>query len=417
MAQQLSDDKETLAIRAGEYERARDFDAAIKINQQRTETFPKDPVAWRDLGSAFNKAMRFDAALSATEEAIRLNPKDPVAHAHLAVISRNLGDIDQALESAKKALELDPEIAPHHVLMAELLLARGDFKQGFREYEYRLMIPGVFAPATQAGVPLWRGEHIKGDILLAAEQGFGDTIQYARYARMVAERAENVTMIVQPELKPLLASLDGVRVSAFGEPAHGNFFAAANIASMPCLFGTTIETIPSEPYLRPADDTLKRWQNIIKGDGFRVGIAWRGNDQGGHDRGRSMAIETLGALADISNVSYYALQKDASEDELAGWPNDPLTPLGPQLDTFDDTAAAIANLDLVITTDTAVAHVAGAIGQPVWLMLKCWPAWRWMLNGDTTPWYPSMRLFRQQDDGDWDRVIKDVAALLSEQVG
>lgn len=414
MSRITEDDPTVLALAAAELLKARDYIGAAKIHRRRTEVLPQDPLAWRDLGDALNKAGLFEDAVEATERSINIDPDDPRAYAYLAAMQRNMGEMTAAISNAEKALDLDPDIAAHHVLMAELLLAQGDLAAGFREYEWRLNIPEVFAPAGQSGVPMWDGAATDGHLLLTGEQGFGDTLQFCRYALLAAARAERVTLVVHPALKSLVASLPGITVAAFNEPVDGAFTAAANVASLPHLFETTLETVPgSVPYLQPSAAANEKWRHrITSEDGPRIGLAWRGNPSGSHDRGRSMMLGELAPLADIEDKSFFSLQRDADAEERAVWPGQ-LRDLGTGFDTFDDTAAALGNLDLVITTDTALAHVAGAIGRPVWLMLKRWPAWRWRLEGAGTPWYPTARLFRQPEIGDWESVVADVRHALA----
>ncbi|MBO6518982.1 MAG: glycosyltransferase family protein [Rhodospirillales bacterium] len=413
MSRITEDDPQVLALAAAELLRERDYVGAAKIHRRRTEVAPDNPLAWRDLGDALNKAGLLEDAATATEHAIALDPEDPHAFAYLAVIQRNMGDMTAALSNAEKAIGLNPGIAAHHVLHAELLLAQGDFLAGFREYEWRLGVPEVFAPAGQSGLPMWDGAEIDGHVLLTGEQGFGDTLQFSRFALMAAGRAAGVTFVVHAPLKSLLASLPEITVVAFNEPVEGAFEATANIASLPHLFGITRESVPaSVPYLRASDAAREKWHTRAPlGAGLRVGLGWRGNPSGSHDRGRSVTLDQLIPLSGIEGVTFHSLQRDAETMELASWPK-AIHDLGTGFETFDDTAAAVSALDLVITTDTALAHVAGATGHPVWLLLKRWPAWRWGLDGAETPWYPTMRVFRQPETGDWESVVADASTAL-----
>ncbi len=395
---------DALADIAATFERARDMANAVRVNRRRTAATPEDARAWRDLGATLNKAGEIEDAEAATRRAIDLAPTDPVAHAHLAAIRRERRDQAGAMQAAGHALALDPSNAAHHVLKAELLLASGDLAAGFAEYEWRLKVAEVFAPARDLKLPTWDGGALDGSLLIVGEQGFGDVLQFCRFVPIAAKKASRTVLAVHPPLAPLLRSLPGVEVHAFNAAIAGPFAAAISLMSLPHVLATT--DAPT-PYLHASDDARTRWRDRVGGDGSKVGLCWRGNPEGGHDRGRSMTLDDLKPLADVAGVAWHAVQRDATADELAAWPA-PFRDLGSKFETFDDTAAALDALDLIVTTDTALAHVAGAIGKPAFLLLRHVPAWRWGNEGERTAWYPSLRLFRQPAPGDWAPVVVDV---------
>ncbi|MDA0997753.1 MAG: tetratricopeptide repeat-containing glycosyltransferase family protein [Proteobacteria bacterium] len=394
-------------------ERGRAYEDAATLHRHRTKLAPADADAWRDLGATLNKAGDFEDAETATRRAIDLAPGDPIAHAHLAAILRERGEMDEALAAVDRALEIAPGLPPHRVLRAELLLAKGDFENGWRDYESRLKIPEVFAPAREIQLPDWKGEPLNGGLLIIGEQGFGDVLQFCRYATLAAERAGRAVLVVHPPLVDLTRSLAGVEVGAFDAPVPGPFAAKVSLLSLPLVLGGGWKIPSRTPYLSPSPAALAKWpRTIAPGPGLRVGLCWRGNPEGEHDRGRSMSRSDLAPLAAVPGVQFHSLQRDAASEELAAWPGLPFVDLGGGFQSFDDTAAAIMGLDLVISTDTALAHVAGAIGKPCWLLLKKSPAWRWGLAGEATPWYPGMRLYRQTNTGDWRSVVETVHAAL-----
>ena len=273
------------------------------------------------------------------------------------------------------------------------------------------------AGALDRGRPLWNGAALAGrTIMLTAEQGLGDTLNFVRYARRVKERGGRVVLECQPPLVELLARTPGIdAVVAQGQPP-ADWEVQAPLLSLPGLFGTTLETIPAEtPYVFPDAELAARWRKELAADArLKVGVAWRGNPRHLNDRFRSFAIVQLETLAD-ERLRFYSLQKDITDEERAV-----LTgrlrgiDLGPRLIDFNTTAAVVANLDLVITCDSTVAHLAGAIGVKAWVAIPFAPDWRWLLEREDSPWYPSLRLFRQRQPGNWAEVFRRMRAQLEE---
>ena len=313
-------------------------------------------------------------------------------------------------------------------------LLHGDFRRGWREYEYRWLDPS--AEPRDFRAPLWLGEEpLAGKtILLHAEQGFGDTIQFARYAALAAERGAKVILEVQAELKTLMSRMEGV-AAILGQPderTQGSridgapvplaaeqdlppFDCHCPLLSLPLAFKTDLDTVPARiPYLRAEPERVRRWQTrLAQRRSPLIGLAWAGNPFHWQDRHRSIAFNFLAPLLS-EPLSFVSLQKavpDADAKRMTDLPN--LMHLGDEIADFDDTAAIIASLDLVVTIDTAVAHLAGAMGKPTWILLPHAPEWRWMLDREDTPWYPTARLFRQKSRGDWESVIERVRASLS----
>jgi tetratricopeptide (TPR) repeat protein len=320
-----------------------------------------------------------------------------------------------AFDSFDRAITLEPELAEAHWNKALLYLSIGDFAQGWRGYEWRWRRATELTPRdfTQ---PQWRGEDLTGKIiLLHAEQGFGDSIQFIRYLPMVRAKAERVILELPDGLLSLIGELaDGVTMLNRGA-ALPSFDLHCPLMSLPLAFGTTISTIPaSVPYLRAPADRLAAWRARMSREATpRVGLVWSGRADHKNDHNRSIALSRLQSLLAVPDVRFISLQKEYREADLVALNSAPIMRLDATLNDFADTAAVISELDLVIAVDTATAHLAGAMGKPLWLLLSYIQDWRWMRGRADSPWYPTAMLFRQPEIGDWDAVIARVAQKLT----
>jgi predicted O-linked N-acetylglucosamine transferase (SPINDLY family) len=371
--------------------------------------------AHRGLAFALWNAGRFDDALAAFAAAIEADPALAGAYHNYAVALNDLNRLDEALPHYRKAIELEPDYADAHHGLAQIYLARGELEQGWIEYEWRRKLPSATKEHPHL---LWRGEPLNGrTIVLLDEQGLGDTIQFVRYAPLVAARGAKVILVCNPALAQLLTMVPGVsQVVPRGRVVRDYDFHWPML-SLALMFKTRLETIPAEvPYLRVPAERVKFWkQELGPKAAMRVGLVWAGNPGYRRDRDRSLAPSLLAPLAQAgTNVTFYSLQKGPVSPHAAGMPPLPLLDLQEQLTDLADTAAAIANLDLVITVDTAVAHLAGALGRPVWVLLPYEAPWRWLLDREDSPWYPTMKLFRQKTRGDWQAVVRRVARELAD---
>lgn len=378
--------------------------------------------AYFNLGTALAELGRIDEAIEQYELAAHHAPDFIAAHINLGAIYQDRGQEEQALEHIGRALAIDPEAADPHFNRALIRLRRGELAAGWVDYQFRLGLPTF--PVRLRDEPMWNGEPIPGKTLLVhAEQGLGDTLQFIRYLPFARERAGKVVLQVQDVLIPLLkqAGMDPV----FRDPLYGYddplppFDYQIPMMSLPGVAGTTMENIPAPiPYLATGEEAVDKWrQRLSDLEGFRIGIVWQGSSTHTSDQARSIPLAEFAPLARVPGVSLLSLQKRDGLEQLEGI-DFPLRRVGDDWDQaagpFVDTAAIMKNLDLVITADTAAAHLAGALGVPVWVALGTRADWRWMLERDDTPWYPTMRLFRQTRPGDWSEVFSRIAAAVQE---
>jgi hypothetical protein len=353
--------------------------------------------------------------LASHDSALASRPDYAEAHASRGVALYDLKRFDEALASYDDAIALRPDYADAHFFKSLSSLVTGDFERGWIEYEWRRKAPAARITERVFPQPLWLGEDdIAGKtILLHSEQGFGDSIQFCRYAPLVAARGARVIMEVEEPLEELMTGLAGVTgVVAKGAPLP-EFDVQCPLPSLPRAFRTRREAIPSStPYLRVPKQALEYWDALLGVKrGPRIGLAWAGNTKHVRDRERSIGLNGLLPLLDVE-ATFVSLQKEVRADDLGALTNCNMLQFGREIGDFSDTAALIAQLDLVISVDTSVAHLAGALGKPVWVLLTYAPDWRWLLDRDDSPWYPTARLFRQGDSRAWDGVIGRVRDAL-----
>jgi tetratricopeptide (TPR) repeat protein len=371
------------------------------------------------LAMALSQQGDLDGALASCQEALRLRPELASAHLSMGFILSELGRRPEALACCQRALELQPDMPDAHKNRSLVWLLEGKLTEGWAEYEWRWKCPEL--PERPFVQPLWDGSPLAGKtILLHAEQGLGDTLHFIRYAPMVEERGGRVIVVCQRPLVSLLSGSPGVeRVVAQGDPLPA-FDTHAPLLGLPRIFGTTLENIPAHvPYLSAEPRLVERWREELGASPeLKVGIAWQGSRTHRRDRGRSIPLSQFAPLAALDGVRLYSLQKNYGQEQIAQVDfGHKIVDLSPRLETFVDTAAVVENLDLVICCDTSVAHLAGALGKPVWVAVATVPDWRWLLDRDDSPWYPTMRLFRQPHRGDWRPVFRNIVAALAERTG
>lgn len=390
-------------------EAAEAYRAAVRLK-------PDLADAHNNLGNVLHDLGQLEASADALSKAVELKPDFAEAHANLGVSLGDLGQNREAITAYRTAIRLNPELPEAHHNLGMILLQSGDFAEGWREYEWRWKCKSNRFPVNFTQ-PKWEGEDLRGrTILLHAEQGAGDAIQFVRYAPMVAERGGRVIVQCPRPLVRLFRQMpNAAQIIAAGDPLP-QFDLHCPLMSLPLAFATTLESIPANvPYVTPEPDVVQNWAQKLNGDGgpLRIGLAWAGNPSHQKDKERSISLPSLAPLAAAKGITFYSLQKGTTAAQAARPPAGmALIDLTSELTDFADTAALIANLDLIITVDTAIAHLAGAMGKRTWVLLPFAADWRWMLARDDSPWYPTLRLFRQCAAGDWREVIDRVAAEL-----
>lgn len=369
---------------------------------------PTDPGIRTDLAVSLHKAGELDAAEQALNRAIAADSGFGRAWSNLGNLLQDRLMLSEARMAHESALAIDGDDPDFHWNHAITLLLAGRLEEGFAEYEWRRRNPG-FGPRQVTG-PAWDGGDAAGrSILLFTEQGLGDAIQFARYAPLLAKAGADVILACPKKLAPLFATLDEA-VTVVGDlNAAGPYDCQAPLMSLPHLMGTTLESIPADtPYLSPPPETASPLP--ASSGRKRVGLVWGGNPERADARHRSVSLETLRPLFDVDGLDWMSLQIGAPRKQILET-GLRLKDLAPDLPA---TAAAIMELDLVITVDTSIAHLAGALGRPFWVLLSHAPDWRWMLDRDESPWYPTARLFRQPSSGDWASVVDDIRSALQD---
>ncbi len=373
-----------------------------------------------DLGALLAGQKRFDDAEACYKHAIALKPDAPAGWSNLGVLYACMKREAEAEQCYRTAMSLDSSYKMARFNLSYLLLRQGRFEEGWQCLDARNWLTEL---AKHVSCPRWQGENLAGkSILIGYEAGHGDMIQFCRYAAVLKARgAASITMICHPALKALFAGLEGVdSLFALDEsiPKSGWDY-WTTLLSVPYYCKTRLDSIPTRiPYLYAPEDRAEKWAQQLPKNELRVGLVWKGNPLFENDADRSLhSLEVMAPLGQVKGVHFISLQKGAGEDEAMQPPAGlPLTHVGAQLADFADTAAVVANLDLVICVDTAIAHLAGALGKPCWVLLPDYKAdWRWMAERADSPWYPgTMRLFRQPKMGDWNSVVAEVVTALGQ---
>jgi tetratricopeptide (TPR) repeat protein len=432
----------------------RRYEEAIRCLETALRQRPDFADAWVNLGAALEAQDRLEEAAACLTRALELSPSHPHAHSNLAGVLARRGQLDQAIAQVQRALELAPGLpealnnlgaileragrledavacyqaairarpgfADAHVNLGMAWLLEGRFEQGWQEYEWRLKGSGL----TGLSRPLWDGAALEGrTILLRAEQGLGDTIHFVRYGTLLKQRGATVLVECPERLVPLLGTVPGVDAVFAQGDALPAFDVYAPLMSLPRILGTRLETIPNQvPYLGVPPEVAAAWGARINAATpprhRRIGLVWASNRISKNVRDRSLPLAALAPLAEAPGWAWFSLQRGPAAAEAvsppAGWS---LANLEDESGQITDTAAAMLNLDLIITVDTLAAHLAGALSRPVWVLLPFAPDFRWMRGRAASPWYPTMRLFRQLQPGDWPAVAQEVLAALQMLIG
>jgi tetratricopeptide (TPR) repeat protein len=371
---------------------------------------PGNASAHCNLASALTKQGNTAEAVQSFRNALALDPTHALTLCNLGTHLETSGDAEGAVRCYQLALASHPDSQLAQFFLSLQHLLEGDFAAGWQGYEARWGTPQFLNTRPARLQPQWRGEDIRGSrIILYREQGFGDTLQFVRYAPMVAALGAKVVLKVQPSLVRLLSSLhSAIKVVSTESDEEADEEWQCPLLSLPLAFGTDLATIPRDvPYLRADPIAAEAWSHRFPARGLRVGLVCAGNPTHTRDRQRSVAWQQLGSLSRLQEVTFYSLQKGPVSQDLASSPLR-IVDLSRHLEDFADTAAIVSNLDLVISVDTAVAHLAGAMGKPVWVLVPRVSDWRWLRDRTDSPWYPTMRLFRQTAIGRWDNVLEQI---------
>ena len=377
---------------------------------------PNNTAAVNLLGNIALSRNQFELARELISRAVRMNPNDPGYRMNLCVAIQRQGFVQEALGAYEELLRVYPDYAEAHYNYAQLLLLTGDFRGGWKEYEWRKKMPAMQSPYCNDVSRQWNGEPLNGrSVLVYAEQGLGDTIQFIRYVDLLVQLGGKVMVQCQASVRRLLSSMPGIdSLTAWGDPLPDHDV-LASLMSLPYLLGTVLDNIPGQvPYLFPP----KPRQSLDNGISIdvakkNVGIVWAGNPRHKNDHNRSVELSRFLPLIETPGIKWYSLQVGSRAGDLIATEGfDDVTDTSPMLKDFSDTATVIERLDLVITVDTSVAHLAGALDVPVWVLLPYDPDWRWLLGRADSPWYPSMRLFRQSAPGDWSGVFAAASTAL-----
>jgi tetratricopeptide (TPR) repeat protein len=396
-----------------------DYGAAVEVYRRALLLKPGSAYSVFGLGYLFERQGDLASAAESYQLVLKLDPGLVDAHLHLGITHFLEGDLEKAVECFARVQELAPDNNEARTFLGHIHLLQGNFPLGWSEHEYRWNTAHFLRHRRNFSQPLWKGEPLEGSrILLHAEQGLGDTLQFVRYAPLVEARGGNVVLEVQPRLHRLLTLSSGLgEVIRWGD-ALPEFDWQCPMLSLPWAFATRLNSIPAQvPYVHPDPARVETWRQRLSGNSLRIGLVWGGSPTFPHERWRSIPLELLAPLTDTEGTTFYSLQmgpKASQVKELGSRVR--IVDLQDEQEDFADTAAIVASLGLVISIDTSVAHLAGAMGKPVWILLHKSPDWRWLLDREDSPWYPTARLFRQSTLGNWQDVVARVEKELRELV-
>lgn len=395
------------------------FEEAIRYYGEAVKFATDFAEAYNNMGTALMKTGDLDAAIRNYKRVLSISPDHARACYNIGVCLEKQGLFDEATERYRQAIRIAPEYTEAHCNLGLLLMLKGALPEGMAEYQWRVLRPdwkeGNRFPEE---IPLWKGLPFRGKtLLIRSEQGIGDTFQFVRYMPMIKALGGTVVFETNRYVSRLLKGFEGVDLILEHHDGGGASLLPdyqIPLLSLPGIFHTTLETIPSDTgYIRAEPEKIRNWGKMLTGAGFKIGLVWAGNPGHTNDKNRSCPLELFAPLLDIPSVEPYGLQKGEASVQAENLPCGlRLTNLGDGFEDFSDTAGVIANLDLVISVDTSVAHLAGAMGKPVWTLLPFSPDWRWLLHRKDSPWYPTMRLWRQQERGGWHSVFRKMGEAL-----
>jgi hypothetical protein len=389
------------------------YDSALAIE-------PNHAAGLTDRGIALTFLDRFEEALASHDRALSVDPKLVAAHINRGNTFGCMARFEEALKGYVDALALNPDHSEAHFNASLTRLCLGDFREGWAQYEYRWKKKNIRWHPWEFSQREWDGkEDLHGKtIMLVAEQGMGDTLQFIRYAPLVVGLGAKVVAAIQRPIKKVVATVPGISLVCSEGDMLPDFDLYCPLLTLPRWFKTDLESIPTAiPYMRPYPEQIRKWAERLPQNGrMRVGIVWAGNAAHGNDRNRSIALERFAPLLSVPGVDFICVQRDVTAEDAAVLDARGVLRLGHEFADFTDTAAVVAMLDLLISVDTSVAHLAGAMGKPVAILVPFSPDWRWLLGRTHSSWYPSMRLFRQSAPSDWEGVVERVRQELADAV-
>lgn len=396
----------------------RKLDAAIACYRRALERDPKNTQTLSNFGNALKDAGQHKESIEMFRRAMELNPTDAGMVYNFGITLKDAGLIDEALDVLDQARKLNPDLPDIRWDIALGHLVKGDLEKGWPAYESRWEL--AYTPNLRFPDKQWNGKKVKGTIVIATEQGYGDAIQFARYAPLVRKKCSRLVLECREGIEELLGTVDGIDEVVTRGKKLPEFDAYIPLLSLPHVLKTKITTIPKTfPYLHVDPAKKARCHELLRplGNRFKVGIVWAGSPSHKNDHNRSVSFNNFLELLRVSGIALLSLQKgervvDLTESGCGAL----VSNLDPAIKDFTDTAAFVSELDLVIMCDSSVAHLAGALGKPVWTLIPYAPDWRWLTSREDTPWYPSMRLFRQSEPGRWDDVFENLIAALKKTV-
>jgi Flp pilus assembly protein TadD len=394
--------------------------AAIETFKRAIDSAPSDPEAYSSLGLALSQADRLQDAATTLRKGLSYSQTSPKLHNAIGIVLCDLGQFEEGIQHIRRAIELDPEVADYHRNLGMMLLLRQDFREGWREYRFDEKHRRAKANRPAIDAPYWQGELLAGkSIFISCEQGLGDSIQFVRYLPLLLDMKANVTLEVPPSLIPLFAQFEPPVRIVVKDCFQDRVDFQSSLASLPRWFETDLSNIPHKvPYLSVDSALVAEWRERIGSSGFKVGLCWQGNPEFRRDKARSIPLSEFAPLAELPGVRLISLQKNFGVEQISTVPfEDRIEVLGEDYhapsSTFCDTAAIMLNMDLIVSSDTSVAHLAGALARPLYVALSRYPDWRWFLDRDDSPWYPTARLFRQRNSGEWADVFSRIATAVN----
>jgi Tfp pilus assembly protein PilF len=395
-----------VGLKAGKFQAAASYiESAISLR-------PLDPRLYSNCGEAYRRSGCMDLAFQRLQRALELDPQNVSAWCNYGSVCREIGRIDEAIAAYRKAVALDGKNANAHYNLGLALLVNGNFIEGWKEYEYRWeALPHL--PQRNNTQPRWNGQSLaQRTLLVSFEQGLGDILQFVRYLPIFIRQGARVVLECPRELHRLFRCLDGIQCILPSDPPPA-FDYHIPLLSVAAVFGTTEETIPGiVPYLRAPIEISRMWRKRLSEHtaSRRIGICWAGNPNHVNDRNRSCRLSILAPLGHMEGAIFCSLQKgEAAEQSRYPIANMKILDFSAELQDFADTAGLVENLDLVVTVDTAIAHLAGALGKPVWMLTPFDPDWRWLLHRSDSPWYPTMKIIRQTSRRSWNSISKAIS--------